>query len=459
MIATDQEAGKVLTPRWIARKIVEKVFSTRPPRNGDRILDPGCGMGVFIEEVLRSVEQRGVEVEIVGVEIDRKFLSELKKKFKDLKNVRILEEDFLLLPPQTLGFFDYVVGNPPYVSYDKISPKLRNLYRKNFRTAYGRYDLYFLFFEKSLDLLRSGGVLGYVTTEKFLYTLSARELRKLLSKYRVVEIELLPENSFPNVLAYPAITLLTKDKASLKTTLRLRDGRSVEVKFKSNGSPWIPAKEEGSGPKLSDIALRVSAGVATGCDRVYILPKNSVPSELISYVYPTVSGDELSRFEPGGVIDYRRLKNVILVPYAKNGRLLNEEEAKPIIRYLTPKKGELEKRYAVRVKKKPWYAFHEDPPMQHILRPKILWKDIAKVPAFYVDYEGKIIPRHNVYYLVPKNSEIIWDLLEYLNSDKVKKWLIERSQKASNGYLRLQSHILKKIPLPKHLIVKSRRGV
>jgi hypothetical protein len=83
----------------------------------------------------------------------------------------------------------------------------------------------------------------------------------------------------------------------------------------------------------------------------------------------------------------------------------------------------LEERTAVRVKGKKWYAFHEEPPLKDLLRPKILWPDIAREPVFYVDVEGRVVPRHTVYYLVPKGANMVVELVKYLNSEEAKRWL------------------------------------
>ncbi|WP_269077264.1 TaqI-like C-terminal specificity domain-containing protein [Saccharolobus islandicus] len=105
--------------------------------------------------------------------------------------------------------------------------------------------------------------------------------------------------------------------------------------------------------------------------------------------------------------------------------------------------------------KKKWYAFHEDPPLNYILKPKILWKDISKEPTFYVDERGEIVPRHSVYYMVPSDSSVIPRLIKYLQTEGVKDWLKANCQRAANGYIRLQSHVIKNLPIPDNLV----RGV
>ena len=100
---------------------------------------------------------------------------------------------------------------------------------------------------------------------------------------------------------------------------------------------------------------------------------------------------------------------------------------------------------------KPWYAFHENPPLLEILKPKILCKDITKEPYFWADTKGILVPRHSVYYLVPKNPLMLMDIVDYLNSAEAKSWLTQHCQHAANSFLRLQSHVLKKLPIPQQL--------
>lgn len=342
--------------------------------------------------------------------------------------------------------------------------ELRERYRRLYRTSVGRFDLYMLFFEKALSLLKPGGRLVFVTPEKYLYVHSARELRRLLARYHVEEVELVREDAFRGVLAYPAVTVVNKARPSA-TVFTLRDGSRVQVTLPRDGSPWLgealarlkPSGIESYRHRLGEIALRVSAGVATGRDGVYVVRRDSLPRELEPYAWPTVSGEELARLEPGKPIDYSRLGHVILVPYDREGRLLSEEEAGPLIRYLERFRGELEARRAVRVGGRKWYAFHEQPPMKALLRPKILWRDLAREPHFWADMRGLIIPRHNVYYLVPHNPDVIPELLRYLSSGEVKRWIEAHAQRAANGYLRLQATLIKSLPIPEDIYLKARR--
>ncbi|MGH8338591.1 MAG: TaqI-like C-terminal specificity domain-containing protein, partial [Gammaproteobacteria bacterium] len=173
---------------------------------------------------------------------------------------------------------------------------------------------------------------------------------------------------------------------------------------------------------------------------------------LAPFARPSIAGRELNL---PGEIDHARY--VILLPYAEDGALLDESKLGPLREHLgsPPIRERLLKRTCVR--HKPWYAFHETPPLSDILRPKILCKDIAQKPYFWIDRKGVLVPRHSVYYIVPKDAGIIDQLCGHLNSPDVGYWLSQHCQRAANSFLRLQSAVLKKIPAPDELRATTRR--
>lgn len=114
------------------------------------------------------------------------------------------------------GGFDAIVGNPPYVSIRNItefnSDEIKKYYSLNYKTAFKGYDLYVLFFELALLKLNKGGLLGYITPNKFAtldYGLKLRQL--LLDKYKIKEItDVSNLNLFDNASVYPYITIVEK---------------------------------------------------------------------------------------------------------------------------------------------------------------------------------------------------------------------------------------------------------
>jgi len=447
----ERRQGKVYTPQHVVDLMVEKLFKLRDPKPSDLVLDPGCGYGAFVEGILRWCKRkRVVPPEILGLEKDSRLLAETKESLGDKGKVKLLEQDFLL--EESIPRADFVIGNPPYVRLERLSVSERKIYRSRFKTAFNRFDLYILFFEKALKSLTSSGRLVFITPEKFEYTLSSGPLRRFMAtNYHVEEIHHIEEDAFKSLVTYPTITTINRGIKGL-TRVVLRDSSSFITRLPSDGSPWTPqirGKNEvlEFDATLEDVCERISCGVATGKDEVFVVPQSQVTDELRLFAYPTVRGEQLT---------FRGIKSedVILVPYDEKGCLLPESQLGIFLNYLIRYKDVLASRYCVRRGKREWYAFHENPPMKDMLKPKILCKDIAKEPRFLLDEKGELIPRHSVYYAIPKNAEMLPVLLNFLNSSQVKEWLEANCQRAANGFLRLQSSVLKRIPIPKHITEK-----
>ncbi|RRQ44966.1 Eco57I restriction-modification methylase domain-containing protein, partial [Chryseobacterium sp. SC28] len=109
------------------------------------------------------------------------------------------------------GYFDIVIGNPPYVSVKKISIEDKLIFSKTYKTAVGQFDLYGLFIEKSIDFLKLKGVLSFITSNTFLNNKDFSTLREyLLNNTNIHTIVNLDESIFETAQVDVAITNLTK---------------------------------------------------------------------------------------------------------------------------------------------------------------------------------------------------------------------------------------------------------
>ena len=110
------------------------------------------------------------------------------------------------------GGFDAVIGNPPYVRQEEISA-IKPALAKSFSTYAGTADLYVYFYEQGVKLLRPGGRMGYVVTNKWLKTGYAEELRRLFAED--VWIEFLADfghakHLFPDADVFPCVISVRK---------------------------------------------------------------------------------------------------------------------------------------------------------------------------------------------------------------------------------------------------------
>lgn len=441
--------GFVRTPDNVVDRMVARLFHDNPPSRESNILDPGCGTGVFVEGILRWCRTNGADVpNIVGIELDPKRAAVAKSTFRGIRQIRILNRDFLEFDE---GAFDYVVGNPPYVPITDLSEREKRRYRSQFLTARRRFDLYILFFEQAIRMLRPGGRLVFITPEKFLYVQTAEALRHILAAKRVELIEFLDEETFGELVTYPIITTVVNSEGPGSTTIVRRSGSRIQVVLDSRMPSWQPllngTRSTSSRHTLADVSVRVSCGIATGSDSVFVRRTDELSPDLRRFAHPTIAGREIRPLKPEAVSRFS-----ILVPYGYDGTLLEETQLgalRPLLREPANLKRLMRRTC---VKRKPWYAFHENPPLPELLRPKILCKDITERPIFVIDEAGSIVPRHSLYYIVPKDPTKIRALAAYLNSAPAQAWLRAHCQRAANGYLRVQSRILQQLPVPARFV-------
>ena len=85
------------------------------------------------------------------------------------------------------GGFDVVVGNPPYVRHELLDGDVKPYLEQRFAAFAPGSDLYTCFLELGVDVLRAGGVLSYIVTNKWMRARYGEGLRRLLGERTLVE--------------------------------------------------------------------------------------------------------------------------------------------------------------------------------------------------------------------------------------------------------------------------------
>lgn len=169
---------------------------------GMRVLDPGVGTGEF----LRSVIDREPYCEIHGWDIDPKILAVAGDTVPEavLTNRSALD-------PYLGDRFDLVIGNPPYFQL-----KLPKEVRAHFsQVISGRANIFALFFQVGLDLLRDGGQLAYVVPPSMNNGAYFAKLRDYIVRQCAIEfLEIYTEQSLFDQAQTPVqLLVLRKDRA------------------------------------------------------------------------------------------------------------------------------------------------------------------------------------------------------------------------------------------------------
>jgi hypothetical protein len=160
----------------------------------------------------------------------------LDEEAKEAVNVFNWAAEFPAIMKQ--GGFDVIVGNPPYINawvMFEANPEIRNYINSSetFRSADRHWDMYVLFLEKSMELLRSGGKLGFIIPFSYCiqkYASTSREI--ILDECRVSSIaDLRTVKVFKNVPVITIIPIIEKRKAHQKSEVVILtpklDGRSI----------------------------------------------------------------------------------------------------------------------------------------------------------------------------------------------------------------------------------------
>jgi len=120
------------------------------------------------------------------------------------------------------GKFDLVLGNPPYVRQEELkavtvrdsagkNSPLKDVLKEQYECYTGTADLYVYFFERSLQLLRVGGVLSFITSNKYLRAGYGEKLRTYLL-YATAPRAILDfgDTDIFTAVAYPCILVTEK---------------------------------------------------------------------------------------------------------------------------------------------------------------------------------------------------------------------------------------------------------
>ncbi|MCJ7491768.1 MAG: N-6 DNA methylase [Dehalococcoidia bacterium] len=219
------------------------------------------------------------------------------------------------------GGFDVVIGNPPYVRIQTMPREEAEYYRDHYESAHGAFDLYVLFVEQGLKLLKDGGLLGFITSGKFLKSEYGKSTRTLLyEKCCVRSIVDLSDHAdvFGGSTSYPVIMVV--ENRSRRDALRyvllppdisMGNGRATDSLNRDYGQDigqdamlggvWPPPrgeraalmrKLEAAGAGLGEVSDHVFQGLITSADRVYTVSRRGAEPGGCARVYSRATGRE-----------------------------------------------------------------------------------------------------------------------------------------------------------------------
>jgi len=220
--------------------------------------------------------------------------------------------------------FDIVIGNPPYIQLQafKGDPIQKVYANAKFETFNSMGDIYCLFYEQGIKLLKTDGILCYITSNKWMRAGYGEKLRSYFVKYNPSLLIDVGANVFDSATVDTNILIVEKSEykhQTLSCDLIKKDRREKMSDYiQQNAYPinytssaWtilspieqsIKDKIEKYGTPLKDWNVTINYGIKTGCNEAFIID-DLTRSELIAkdpksaeLIRPILRGRDIKRY-------------------------------------------------------------------------------------------------------------------------------------------------------------------
>lgn len=357
--------------------------------------------------------------------------------------------------------FDFVIGNPPYVSHDKIE-KIDSLKSYSVFSAFA--DLYCYFFEKALELSKDDGGVMFIVSNSFIKTDYGLRLRNLLGKEnsiaKVVNIE--GSQIFESAIVNTAIVQSFKkgkvivdalivnaswNTGTFEQFVKTNSIQTHSENYSSNLWSLEDSKTQElikklmiSGKSLEARGVFIRLGIATGANEAYLLDKEKrdhfikLDPKNEEIIKPALRGRDINRYslEP--------LQQWVIL--AKNG--INIKNDYPVIYdYLDSFGDKFKNRGA---KGQDWWNLRACAFFDDFIKPKIVWIELSDTNRFAL-CDDEIYLLNSAYFLLPPDDIDSKYLLGILNSSTTKFLLQKIAATSGVGTLRWINAYVKQFPI------------
>ena len=296
---------QVFTPSYMVQMMLDAVEYNGENIKHKTIFEPSFGDGAFlvaiVQRMLEYSQINGLSnaeiVEILdnlyGVEIDKKCYDVAIGKLNSLIAPYQIDYGWSnLICGDALHFkpnmqFDLCVANPPYRKCKYLDKETRKYIDENYCFGGGNTDLYVVFFEHCINLMKADGKLCFITPNSYFKNSSQTKFREHIVKHNLVKSirDFSAVKVFGDIATYTAVILLDFAKND-NTTEYVFMKSEAEVEYSAvvklsefDRSPWVfvnptdaqfVEKVAAMPQKLCDICS-VQHGIATNADKVYIV--------------------------------------------------------------------------------------------------------------------------------------------------------------------------------------------
>lgn len=226
----DSIKASVLTAFYTPPQVTEAIVRILHDQGIEpqRLLEPSAGVGAFVDEIHRQ----NYHVEATCFEKDA-LTGLILKHLHPEDQVKVL--GFETMDPAYDGYFDLAISNIPFgdvAVFDPAFSTSRDPVRRQ-----GAHALHNYFFMKSVEAVREGGVIAFITSQGVADSERNRPVREwLMQRCDIISAVRLPNNLFYEYAGTEVGSdLLVLQKKTAQQALSVRQKHFIETRKLSNG--------------------------------------------------------------------------------------------------------------------------------------------------------------------------------------------------------------------------------
>lgn len=398
--------------------------------------------------------------------------------------------------------FDFLVCNPPYIRIQELSKFAPDqlAYLQNPASGYecvqgNSFDMYQVFLERALELVKKDGRIGMIIPNRFTNSLPSAPIRRQIGK-RIERMVHFRENQvFPGRLTYVALVIMGSGKSStvgvefVDDLVAWKNGGKSEYREIARNQlgpePWPMSTEAQA--KLFELLenqavarmgdpgwMNIFVGVQTSADDYYFLKPTGVHNGIATFVdqlgeeskveeailRPAIRDRMIEVYdgqpEPDffAIFPYEKDAKGRYVPIAAETMRRDfpnawtyfnkfRERLSPPNRSVTPDPGD-----------KVW-AYGRSQSLNKLGDPKLIVRTLSLVPRYALDKDGLLVPGGGdggPYYLLRPDDKCPYSIDTFqaiLSHPAVDLYVAVNGKKFQGSYASHRKEFLKRVPLPK----------
>lgn len=277
--------SSTLTAFYTPPEVIDAMYTTlrKMGVGAGTILEPSMGVGAFFGQSHSYLYEPTTR--LFGVELDS-LTGRIARQLYQKANIQITGFEKADLPD---SFFDVVIGNVPFGDYSVVDPQYNRLH----------FKIHDYFFAKSIDKLRTGGIIAFITTSGTLDKKSEEVRRYINARCDFIGAVRLPDSTFKSagtkamadiIFLQKRDRILEQDAGWLHTT-QTEDGLSLNSYFAEHPEMVCGTLKTVSGPY----------GPTITCEAFADKPLADVLKEVMSHLHAEFHFQDIELQESGAV--------------------------------------------------------------------------------------------------------------------------------------------------------------